>query len=77
MSRKTQRLRELFALDRVRCLECGTIYAKPAGGGTVQENPGCPKCGYLGWITETLPASRPARPRCASGHRPPGPARFH
>jgi hypothetical protein len=77
MSRKTQRLRELFALDRVRCLECGTIYAKPAGGGTVQENPGCPKCGYLGWITETLPASTSARPRCASGHRPPGPARFH
>jgi predicted nucleic acid-binding Zn-ribbon protein len=34
----------------VRCLECGAVYAKPAGGGTVHSNPGCPECGYLGWM---------------------------
>jgi predicted nucleic acid-binding Zn-ribbon protein len=44
-------------IDRVRCLECGTKYVKPADGGTVQENPGCPKCGYVGWISATIPAT--------------------
>ncbi len=33
----------------VHCLSCGSAYIKPAGGGTVKTNPGCPKCGYLGW----------------------------
>ena len=36
--------------DRVRCLDCGTTYAKPADGGTVTRNPGCPRCGYVGWV---------------------------
>jgi hypothetical protein len=49
-------------IDRVRCLECGAKYVKPADGGTVNENPGCPKCGYLGWISATIPAASPARP---------------
>ncbi len=40
----------LTAVESVRCLECGAVYAKPAGGGTVQQNPGCPECGYVGWI---------------------------
>jgi hypothetical protein len=35
---------------RVTCLECGTTYVKPGDGGTVYENPGCPRCGYLGWL---------------------------
>ena len=48
----------LYAVERVRCLECGTTYGKPTAGGTVQENPGCPRCGYLGWISSDLPASR-------------------
>ncbi len=39
----------LTVLESVQCLECGAVYAKPAGGGTVQENPGCPDCGYVGW----------------------------
>ena len=43
-------------IDRVRCLECGAKYVKPADGGTVQENPGCPRCGYVGWISATIPA---------------------
>jgi hypothetical protein len=37
-------------IERVRCLDCGTTYAKPAAGGTVSRNPGCPRCGYLGWV---------------------------
>jgi hypothetical protein len=56
-------------IERVCCLECGTNYVKPAAGGTAQCNPGCPSCGYLGWISavvpmtaEPLPASMPARP---------------
>lgn len=33
----------------VNCLSCGETYGKPEGRGTVQTNPGCPECGYLGW----------------------------
>jgi hypothetical protein len=46
----------VIQIDRVRCLECGAKYVKPADGGTVNENPGCPKCGYLGWISATIPS---------------------
>jgi predicted nucleic acid-binding Zn-ribbon protein len=52
-------LKSLQALESVCCLECGEIYAKPVGGGTVLTNPGCPECGYLGWI----PLSLPGEPR--------------
>jgi hypothetical protein len=41
----------LTLLESVECLECGAVYAKPAGGGTARENPGCPECGYVGWVT--------------------------
>lgn len=44
-------------IERVRCLECGATYAKPADGGTVNRNPGCPRCGYVGWILATIPSS--------------------
>jgi hypothetical protein len=47
----------VIQIDRVRCLECGAKYVKPADGGTVNENPGCPKCGYVGWISATIPAA--------------------
>ena len=47
-------------IERVRCLGCGVIYAKPKGGGTVSANPGCPECGYVGWVLETLPFTRDA-----------------
>lgn len=40
----------LTALETVRCLSCWSAYAKPAGGGTVRSNPGCPECGYVGWV---------------------------
>ena len=34
----------------VRCLGCGSVYVKPLGEGTAGDNPGCPRCGYVGWI---------------------------
>ena len=55
--------------ERVRCLECGTVYAKPAGGGAVERNPGCPKCGYVGWIPVT-PEEEPPAPRRSGGDPP-------
>jgi hypothetical protein len=48
----------IAAFESVRCLECGEVYAKPLGGGTVEKNPGCPLCGYVGWIPLTRPAER-------------------
>ena len=36
--------------EPVRCLACDALYIKPAGGGTVRDNPGCPDCGYAGWV---------------------------
>jgi predicted nucleic acid-binding Zn-ribbon protein len=41
--------------ESVRCLECGLVYSKPAGGGTVIKNPGCPDCGYVGWLSASIP----------------------
>jgi len=62
---------QLAVVESVRCLECGALYAKPNAGGTVRENPGCPDCGYVGWIAaspagfneEWLP------PRSVEGHQ--------
>jgi hypothetical protein len=34
----------------VVCLACAAAYEKPAGAGTLAANPGCPRCGYVGWI---------------------------
>ncbi len=48
--------RPLFGLESVRCLECSEVYAKPSVGGIVKQNPGCPMCGYVGWIPLRLPA---------------------
>jgi hypothetical protein len=45
----------LAVFEGVRCLECGETYSKPAAGGTVDKNPGCPVCGYVGWIPLTVP----------------------
>ena len=49
--------------ETVRCLDCGSVYSKPAGGGTVRENPGCPECAYVGWIPVSLPPVRRAQSR--------------
>jgi hypothetical protein len=62
-------------LDRVRCLECGVTYAKRADGGTADEDPGCPKCGYVGWISTTIPVgSMGDGPRRFDAGRPRSPA---
>jgi hypothetical protein len=45
---------DLLLLERVRCLGCGSVYSKPAGGGTASSNPGCPDCGYVGWVSMSL-----------------------
>jgi hypothetical protein len=58
----------LKLLETVRCLDCGEVYAKPTGGGTVEDNPGCPLCGYVGWLSVSLPAS--GRRRSAGGRLP-------
>ncbi len=29
------------------------MYGKPSGGGTLTRNPGCPGCGYVGWLPLT------------------------
>jgi hypothetical protein len=47
---------QLAVVESVRCLECGAVYAKPLAGGTVRENPGCPDCGYVGWMAAGPPA---------------------
>ena len=52
--------RNLALVEPVRCLECGAIYSKPAGGGTVKANPGCPECGYLGWLSASIPINEEA-----------------
>ena len=61
--------RSLIVFESVRCLECGEAYSKPTAGGTVQKNPGCPACGYVGWIALTLPGERGSRHPDA-GQRP-------
>jgi DNA-directed RNA polymerase subunit RPC12/RpoP len=41
------------AADEVRCLACGTIYAKPpwrAGADT-----DCPRCGHRAWLAISIP----------------------
>ena len=53
--------RHLTAFEQVSCLECGLVYGKPARGGTRNENPGCPSCGYVGWIAVRDHVTGPAR----------------
>ena len=45
----------LSVYENVRCLECGGVYTKPAQGGTAKANPGCPDCGYVGWVALNVP----------------------
>ena len=54
--------KRLSRIETVRCLSCGAAYAKPSGGGTVRANPGCPECGYVGWVhASRLTALEPHR----------------
>jgi predicted nucleic acid-binding Zn-ribbon protein len=52
----------LAVYESVQCLECGTVYARPSRGGTARLNPGCPECGYVGWLTVDLPLKPQSSP---------------
>ena len=67
MTEETSATPSLSVLESVRCLECGAVYSKPAGGGTVNANPGCPECGYVGWLSASVPFSRDVRYRSSAG----------
>jgi hypothetical protein len=61
----------LTLLESVRCLACGAIYSKPADGGTALENPGCPECGYVGWVIAGMPTEEdPPQRRSAADPQP-------
>jgi hypothetical protein len=60
----------LAVFESVRCLECSEVYAKPVLGGTVHKNPGCPSCGYVGWIPVNLPPEPRALNRSGAGQLP-------
>jgi hypothetical protein len=53
----------------VRCLECGVGYLKPCGGTVAKRNPGCPRCGYVGWISAFVPFSEEIEPRRSAADR--------
>ena len=53
----------------VRCLGCGVVYSKPARGGTVAANPGCPHCGYVGWLSASSATALALRHRFAEDPR--------
>jgi predicted nucleic acid-binding Zn-ribbon protein len=53
----------LSVYENVRCLECGTVYTKPTRGGTARANPGCPECGYVGWVATSVPVTTTGEPR--------------
>ena len=72
-----QGLFTLALLESVRCLECGEVYSKPVQGGTTHKNPGCPLCGYVGWIPISVPHERSAPARSGGGRQPRRFARSH
>jgi predicted nucleic acid-binding Zn-ribbon protein len=61
---------DLAVYESVRCLECGAIYAKPSRGGTARSNPGCPECGYVGWLAVNLPVRGVREQRRSDADRP-------
>jgi hypothetical protein len=61
----------LSLVESVRCLQCETVYGRPRRGGTARQNPGCPECGYVGWIAAAIPVSEERRRRRFDGDPPP------
>jgi hypothetical protein len=59
----TKEAPRLELLHRVRCLGCSAVYSKPSGGGTATANPGCPECGYVGWVKTAAPITEPSLQR--------------
>ena len=74
MERKGEETPNLSVLETVRCLECGFVYSKPAGGGTARQNPGCPECGYVGWLSTAVPVTQAIAPRHSAAGRLQGPS---
>ena len=60
----------LRPVEAVRCLGCGKEYVKPGGRGTLSANPGCPECGYVGWLPTPKQLSSPARRARFASDRP-------
>lgn len=58
-------------IETVRCLSCGQAYSKLAGKGTVEANPGCPDCGYVGWALAESPVLTEGLARRHSSADPP------
>lgn len=54
--------------DSVSCLACRHVYEKPMRGGTASRNPGCPRCGYVGWLSLLEESAAPAAPM-SLGHQ--------
>jgi hypothetical protein len=53
-------------VEQVRCLSCRLVYVKPTKGTTVGRNPGCPSCGYVGWLSVLVPPADPVPPGSAA-----------
>jgi predicted nucleic acid-binding Zn-ribbon protein len=60
----------LAVYESVRCLECETVYGKPSRGGTSNLNPGCPKCGYVGWLAVDVTVKRRSAPHRSDEDQP-------
>jgi hypothetical protein len=60
--------------DDVRCLECGTVYSKPSAGSTARRNPGCPTCGYVGWLSVAIAVTEDFVPHRCAADRPQRPS---
>ena len=68
----SEKLRGADVVTAVRCLDCGDVYEKPVGGGTDRSNPGCPACGYVGWVVvEPVFTRGGGRRRLGAGLPPP------
>ena len=70
MEGKPEKAPTFAVFETVRCLDCGAVYSKPVRGGTRRSNPGCPECGYVGWLAEHVPI-RPSRAPRRSDEGPP------
>lgn len=68
MGDKHDHVPALVAYENVRCLDCGAVYAKPSRGGTERANPGCPDCGYVGWLSASVPLRQPPARGRARGY---------
>jgi predicted nucleic acid-binding Zn-ribbon protein len=60
---------KVVLLESVRCLSCGAVYSKPNGVDIVAANPGCPRCGYLGWLATSSATALALRYRFAGDRR--------